>query len=289
MDLDKDLQEIDKLLAEREVPISARPLHAVMEFGKKHKISMPFTVSKHPQSVLPYPKEHENYTDYIRNWYDKKYGERIKHDFSPGKLALLIKNTPWQMNLPLVYGVVIPIMDVTLKNNHQNISRGPIEFNILTCIQNMTENFARELNEAELKYIFKRFMVGMDLCNDISDRYKKQFISQAHSDLLASVDYIMRGKPECGQSMWSSLQFCEKYIKAILADRGIDFPNIHILERLLNRLPNADINNYLRYIEKIQCSAGVRYGEEESNITQAIEAHEHAVDLVSKLKAYWIN
>lgn len=289
MNLNKDLQDIDELLSKREIPIYARPIHAVMEFGKKHKILLPLTPSNYPQEVLPYPKEYEKHTDYIHKWYDKKYGERIKHDFSPGKLTLLIKNIPWQMTLPLVYGAIIPIIDISLKNNHQNISRGPIEFNILTCIENMTQNLARELNETELKYISKRFIIGMYVCNDISDRYRKQFISQAHSDLLASVDYLMRGKLECGQSRWSSLQFCEKYIKAILVDRTIDFPNTHILSRLLNLLPDIDINNYLGYIGKIQCSAGIRYGEETSGVKQAIEAHENAVNLVLKLKGLWIN
>lgn len=212
MDLERDLQEIDNLLAERGIPISARPIHAIIEFGKKHKISMPITISKHLQSVLPYPKEHEKYTSYIHKWYDEKYGERVKHNYSPGKLALLIKNTPWQMTLPLVYGAIIPIMDVTLKSIPQNISRGSIQFNILTCIENMTQNSARDLNETELKYIFTRFITGMDVCNDLSERHNKQFISEAHSDLLASVDYLMRGKPECGQSRWSTLQFCEKNI-----------------------------------------------------------------------------
>lgn len=81
----------------------------------------------------------------------------------------------------------------------------------------------------------------------------------------------------------------KKYIKGILAHRTITFPNTHDLRRLLSLLPDIDINNYLTYIDKIQCSAGIRYGQEESDIKQAIEAHESAIDLVLKLKGLWIN
>lgn len=291
MDINNDIQDIDNQLAKKGIPISARPLHAVMEFGKKHKISLPLAAGPSivPDKDLPYPKENEKYTEFIHNWYDEVYGDRTKHDFSPGKIVLMIQNTPWQMNIPLVYGGIIPVMDISLEDKGSNkiSSKGLPEFNILTCIQNITKDFANRLNKPELTYIYKRFMIALDVCHDLKNRHGAKYMSQAHSDLLASVEHIMRGKPDFGQSIWSTLQFTEKYAKSLLTHHDIEFPYSHSMKKLLDLLPTQEEHDYSKFIEKIQCSHRVRYGEEKSNLTQAINAHEKAVDLVNNLRKHW--
>lgn len=291
MDINKDIQEIDNHLAEKGIPISARPIHAVMEFGKKHKISLPLAanLSVIPDKNLPYPIENEKYTAAIHNWYDKTYGNRTKHDFSLGKIVLMIQNTPWQMNIPLVYGGIIPIIDISLANRTSNkiTSKGLPEFNILTCIQNITKDFAGRLSNSELTYIYKRFMIALDVCHALRNRRGAQYMSQAHSDLLASVEHIMRVNPEFGQSRWSTLQLIEKYVKSLLVHHNIQFPYSHTIESLLNLLPIQEEHDYSQFIEKIQCSSRVRYGEEISNLTQAINAHENAMNLSNNLRKYW--
>ena len=74
----KNLEEIDDLFSESNVPIHQRSIKAVMEFGKRFKLSLPIVATGQNINHPDYPKQNEYITNAIHDWYDEKYGELLK-------------------------------------------------------------------------------------------------------------------------------------------------------------------------------------------------------------------
>ena len=73
-------------------------------------------------------------------------------------------------------------------------------------------------------------------------------------------------------------------MKSFLILKGATIPQTHNLTRIAQQaqlvgLPQIDIN----LLSKVQCSAGVRYGEEAIELTDAITAHHASLDIARVL------
>ena len=108
----KAMEEVDLILQQKDVKIYARSFHAVGELAKLLDIKedIPIVDRKDaPQIFTP-----EFIATHIHNWYEKRYGERLKTHMGPGSIAILIKGTPWEVRLPLIYGSVRFVCDTNL-------------------------------------------------------------------------------------------------------------------------------------------------------------------------------
>ena len=237
------MEEVDLILQQKDVKIYARSFHAVGELAKLLDIKedIPIVDRKDaPQIFTP-----EFIATHIHNWYEKRYGERLKTHMGPGSIAILIKGTPWEVRLPLIYGSVRFVCDTNLsyyRELPELSTNGEIPFcNVLLLIKDLPDSLAEELNNEEQYYIFEKIKSSLNALQSLSNHTKDPYITEAHVDLETAVNNLVGSNPHYGLSKWSSLQFTEKIIKSKLTKREIDFPNTHNLARLAEIARNNNV------------------------------------------------
>ena len=99
-------------------------------------------------------------------------------------------------------------------------------------------------------------------------------VREVQSDIDAAVHHVMNKPPHFGQSKWHSLQATEKILKVFLESRTVSYPRHHQLRGLaeLAEKANLPVLDH-RWLDEIQCSAGIRYGEELATLNEAFAAY----------------
>lgn len=280
----KLIKEIDEGFKKQNIPIFQRPLCAIREICIRQKISL---------NVVPYgPAVPGLYTGdslvaHVHEWYKKRYGDRLKIDFSPGSSAILIKGDPWKIKLPLLFGRAKFVFDPDLekfKEEPKTKINEPIIANPLNCIEKFTTEIAKSLSKQEMQELAQFFMLAFEILKSLVEIKRKPYIPEAKADLDSAVNNIFSSPPHYGQSKWASLQFTEKLFKCFLELKNVSFPKKHDLKKLSylaskNGLPAISPS----VIQDIQCPAGVRYGEIAVTLNEAILAHHSSLKVCSVL------
>jgi hypothetical protein len=139
------IEQVDEELKAEDIPISAREIHGWMRIAQKTGENLPF---------LGEPLENKftgsSLAGHISRWFRRRDGDRLKVDFSPGSVLLLLRGDLYLMlRLPRVYGAIVPIADrdpTPRPPLFQPISKGIPEFNVLDAISEL----APGLREARL-------------------------------------------------------------------------------------------------------------------------------------------
>jgi len=266
------IEEINASLIRDNVSIPLRPMSAISKFYVNHKIYAPVVPDGPP---IPGDYNGDSLSAHINEWYQKKYGDRLKINFSPGSAALLIRGDAWRIDFPLLYGKFRMAFDRDLQKPG----------NALRLIKGLTPEYAKSLSPNDLQEIARFFCLAFDAIQRLCEIARDPLIETARSDLISAVNNIFIQHPNYGQSKWASLQFSEKLLKCFIKKSGGNYPkrghNLKLLAKLavdkgLQILPTSIIN-------KIQCSARVRYGEEEVSLNDAIEAHHASLVICSVL------
>jgi len=285
----ESLEKIDNNFSLNDMPIHTRPIKAIIEFGKKHNISLPIVVSLHTHNHPEYPKDKEYITKLILDWYKLKYKNLLKCDFSPGKTIVKINNNLMIMRLPKINGSVEITWDAeNIGKNPANqiVKNGHANLNVIDLIIGLTQMLAKTVSKEDSVNIIKWFMLSMDVFEFINSFEENKLIQHTKSDLLSSVSYIERQNREYGESKWSCLQATEKYLKAIIEHKGNKFPKHHNLSDLA-KLADIATDRNLSLISSIQCTAGVRYGEEQVDVNSTFTAHRAALVLIFETMNQW--
>jgi len=126
------------------------------------------------------------------------------------------------------------------------------------------------------------FRHALDCMHAIEYIAGNPYVSEALSDIHASVRHIFAVPPHYGQSKWSSAQAAEKLLKSLLKVKGISFPFNHDIRGLAN-LARAGGMKPLEsgIVDQLQTRAAVRYGDESVSLVEAVSAH-HSSMLVGK-------
>jgi hypothetical protein len=213
-------------------------------------------------------------TQRIYKWYELRYGDRLKVNPSPGRMAFLIDNDVWVFKFPRIFGGVHFIASHTIKSNKMGIKGNPLIHNILDSIVGLPDGLRLSLTENQLYSFLKYFVLGYDVLSGLESFYKDSLISSAMADIEASVDHMISRDPEYGLSKWSSLQATEKVIKYAIKKVQGKFSKTHNLMHLEEEAKKCGIQiNISEMIKKIQCIPGIRYGQETCTLIQAIDAH----------------
>ena len=271
------MEEIDKKLTEQSVLIHQRPLHAIREVCMRFKIELEVA----PQgTAVPGVYRGNSLSLHVENWYKSKYGDRLEVIFSPGYAAILIKGNPYKIKFPLILGRVKLVFDPNIeKYNNLNITLPKL--NALLCIEGFTSNFARSLSRKEMFKIANFFASVLSTLQGLAEIKSISFIPEARADLDPAVSHIFSQPPHYGQSKWSSLQFTEKLIKSYLKLKGEKIPrkrhDLITLSALAEKNGLAPIPRDL--LKRIQCPAGVRYGEVPVTLKEAIDAHHASLSI----------
>ncbi len=267
-DFNRILESIDEELRNQNVPIFGREIEGWSKFCARYGVTL--------TNVDPITIE-------IWNWFRTRYGDKLKVDPSIGQLAILIRGDLFKVRFPLIYGTAEFICDPTYWGiSHQKrIDAGvPTTLNVLDFVEGLTEQYANNLTFGELQNIFDLYKFGFEAMLDIDEVSGSTFATQAKADIKATLSHLFSSPPNHGLSKWSSLQAVEKFIKAYIERRGNTPPFSHDLARLaaeaeLLGLPTISCDD----LAKIQCPAGVRYGQVPVSLNEAVEAHQAALSV----------
>lgn len=282
------MEDIDKELRRRDVPIDARPIHAIGEASKRLQIEIIGGPNLPPAVAGRY--DTLTLAAHISDWYQARYGDRLKIHLGPGSVALLIRGDPWRLVLPRIFGTVTVTCDPDLEKYKNepilNIGKRRQIPNILNCINDLPSGFAATLTDVECKEILDFFTSCLSCLQEMETIAGKPYLKEALADLDAAVSHIFTRPPQYGHSKWSSLQFVEKLLKSFLEQKGAKIPRHHKLTKIAQDAQAVGLeplNPHL--ISIVQCSAGVRYGEISVTLEEAIKAHHASLDLAKRLTA----
>jgi len=275
------MREVDQRLQKSEVSIHGRQIAALAEVASILGIS----IKGGPLTTGPIPGVYsgDSLSAHIFEWTEKRYGERLRVDFSIGQSVFLLRGAAWLIRFPLSYGKFVPLcvrdfsindVDLTVRIEEENKESKRPGRNLLRFVEDLPQTLAEELTNDELKSLCM-FIIESNYFFDKLDQLGKtnELARSAHVDLNTAADHCMSGASQYGQSRWAALQACEKMLKCFIASKGKPYPHIHKLSRLANiafplGLPKIDDD----LLAKVQCNAGIRYGKEKPKLAEVVNA-----------------
>lgn len=266
------IESIDAEMRQQNIPIHARPLRGAMRLADRLKIKL----------MLAPPDE---ITRLVSDWFKEKYGDRLKVDFSPGDLAFLLRNDLFRFKFPKIWGRFTVKAELESFNQRKmsfEAAKRPkyLEINPLHYIVDLTETYVRSLTLSELEEISKLFKWALDLFELIRAAASHNLVKEAMGDLHAAVANLFTIPPHYGQSKWASQQATEKLLKAYIEKKGKEPKHVHDIQKLADYAHSLGMVRFRSdEIEKIQCPAGVRYGDICVSLLETIEAHHASLNI----------
>jgi hypothetical protein len=280
------MEQIDQILKDNGIPIPSRPLRAVRDVSIRLKTEIIVA----PEPVPPIPGRYDRLTlaAHINSWYQTRYGDRLKIHFGPGSVALLIRGDPWKMVLPRILGSVNCNCDPDLEKDRKapRIMRSPqrLNYNVLCCIEDFPAGLASSLTENERLEILQFFVKAHESLQSIETISDKPYVGEAIADLQSASASILARPPQYGLSKWSSLQFVEKLLKSFLELKKAPIPKHHNVEKIAQFAKAYGLAlSDAALLASVQCTAGVRYGEVQVTLDEAVSAHHVSLDLGRQL------
>lgn len=268
------MEDIDREMIADNIKISARPLIAGLYVTKRYNISLnPIPPNRPPKKDCFDPLE---ISIRIHKWIEQRYGERTKVYFHTGRVVFPLRGDLYVIRCPKTYGTVRFVCDPnTAGDKRARIGKNkPPICNILDSIEDLTINFAKSLNAEEVIKITAAFISGMGAYMSLEAISDLDYVNEATGDLDAAVSHLTSNRPQAGLSKWASLQAVEKLVKAYISQKGEKIKRTHSLNRLFEQAKELGlIVPPQMYIDDVQCSAGVRYGETPVSVEDAVKAH----------------
>lgn len=270
------MEEVDSFLREAEIPIHARPIRGWSEISKTLKLGLSmFPRKDRPSADGVYIGD--DLTIRIFSWFDERYGNKLAVRAGPGRGAIMVRGDLWEVQFPKVYGTVEFFISAIDKSSDQEedlkLSRIP-RCNIMDEITDFPVGLAKSLISDELRAIADSFMAIYQSMDAVSKIQNLPMVNEIRSDIDSAVNHLLSNPPHYGLSKWSSLQAVEKSFKTFFSVKEIAFPKHHKLHELSKLAKENGLFAVEKsLIDKIQCSAGVRYGDVDVSKEEAYEAH----------------
>ena len=253
------LESIDRDVAAKGIPIPFRPMHGLGRFARHFGLTIDGKSALEAQ---------------ILAWFEARYGDRLVGCTLLGRLPVEIRGDIFYLSLAPALekepgGKVVPMLK-------WGISVG--------------ERLQASLTQAEWANIHDLLDMGQRAFSELAPHVCERVLSaDATHDLDIALDELLRPDgPRAGLSKWASLQAAEKSLKEFIRRHGSDPPKSHDIFELHDlavsygvpqmrglRLPEGEVLNL------VQCSAGVRYGEEAVSPHEAVGAYYGALIICS--------
>ncbi|MCF6189459.1 MAG: hypothetical protein L3J51_03185 [Cocleimonas sp.] len=284
----KLISKIDNQLNTDDVQIFQRPIQAFSEIttqiDKTQKVKF-FLTSK--ESIDENDFSADSIYAQVNKWYENRYGNLIRKHLGPGNHILMIKGEAWKVRLPLCFGRNQFIIGDSISEQKKRIKIPDgseiHRNNILTHIEHITDEIVRSLSDNEKEIILEEYMFGLNAIQSLRNIENQPYMEQAKNDYDVAVENIFSKFPNYNNSKWASLQFTEKTIKSKLKSNDIGFERNHDLITLSSRLSCLDITIPKNILKSIQCSAGVRYGEQNVKKIDALLAIRCSLDVYTRV------
>jgi hypothetical protein len=271
-ELEKALIEIDGEMRLENINIPARPLVAFSKLSSRYHIEIEL------RSELG---------DRINNWFENLYGDRLKPGWSLGATVIVISGDIYKVRIPLMFGTSGFVFDSGPLERKTIVNGREVTLsNIPKHVEGLTPARVQSMTTSECNEVVTIFGKAAVAWSTLASVKFQDFMSEAKADLETSVEHLLSKSPQFGLSRWSSLQAVEKLLKAYIKERGGTVRTIHKLPDLAGEAEGMGLTAIDRTVlASIQCSAGVRYGEESSTMQEAVAAHWAAIQLCSDIAA----
>ena len=276
------MREIDAGLVRDGVPISARPIRAVMAVGTRFKVALPLVPA--PSGAPAELARHNALVRNIQAWYDTVYGERTKIDFSMGSVVVVIDGDLNVLRLPRLYGTARFVVSRQFTKRPTVFSREPAVCNVLQLVQNLSEAKAASLSDEALRHVIEMFALGFEAHDVLEASQSHELIRVARGDVQTAVNNLMDRGNRFAELKWASLQAAEKTLKGAIALEGAKYEFTHSLSGLCEQLEGLGIKfEWSDLTAQIQCSPQIRYGSQSCSRDDALSAHQASLRLVAVL------
>lgn len=279
------MEEIDRGLKSDNVPIHARQILGWTRVCQRLNLSLPM-VGQPVAGIYSGP----SLSGHIKDWYDSRYGDRLKIDFSVGYIPIAILEDLYLVRLPLVLGAAQIFIDRSPRPTSaqlNNFSRNAARSNILDWIADLTDQTRTCLSDADLDEIFHTCITAFEQANRWHNG-DKQLSDALAGDLKLSATQAIEGN--FGLSRWHSLQAAEKATKAFIRKFGENPPFTHDLNKLTKQAEKfGSITFAPKDVIAANCSAGVRYEGDTSSQAQALSANQAARRMCFAVTSHWEN
>ena len=249
------LEEIDITLRDRDIAIQQRPVEAAVEFSERTGIYQPlFSGTLDKQGKQTYP-------DRIYEWYDRRYGDRLKVNMSPGSTVILIKEEPWKVVFPRIYGQVL--------------------FDLSKCIEGIPQQLLTSLSPDEKETLKSTAIERMDIAHGLdAHSINIPLLRKAMQDLSEGVSHLCSAPRDLSQAKWCFSQAGEKAIKGFIESQGKKFAKTHNLKNLEARARWCGLEQIpTTTLEALICPGGARYLTFLCSQHEAIVAHDAAYEV----------
>jgi hypothetical protein len=248
-------------------------MHAMMAYSQRYGLNMRMALGE--ETGTPGNYSDEKADAHIRDWFDRRYGTRQNVDIAYGWSVLLVRDDPWRLRLPVIFGTVKCVVERDL-SRHSGPTLGvrtPPTLNILSQVEGMTQELAYRLSDHERSEILSQFVFSLDCIKAIDELRDKPYASEIKADVDTAIAQIFATPAHYGQSKWASSQAAEKLLKSFLKTRNVAFDRNHNIKRLAEdaRTLGAALSD--ESIASVSISPGVRYGEIAVSLSEAIDAH----------------
>lgn len=227
----------------------------------------------------------------VHAWYSDHYGNAMKVDFSPGTFLVVVNANLWRIRLPMIMGEGVVVVDRDLSKVQQNtVGRDQAIHNALSSVEGLTQPMANKLTDRELVFFHRAFMHGWQAIMTFDSLRGHPLFAHAKADFRHSVEAISSGR-EYGKARWEAAQCAEKLLKGFLARAGQAYPtnagkghdHVH-LGKLLDEKLGIHVDE--RILSTLKTSPAVRYGEEASSLSQAMDSHSALLALLRILGSH---
>jgi hypothetical protein len=274
------MEEIDRELASEGIKITARPFMAGLRITERYDIVLNACPPRRPPKANSF--EPLEISIRVHDWVEKRYGQKINVPFNIGRTVMPLRGDLYFINFPITYGRVRFICDsYSFGQARETIGIDvPPTCNIVDLVEDFTPDFARSLTAEEALKIGIAFVNGMGAFSALRAVNDVKYVTEAIGDFDAAVFHLMEHLPQAGLSKWATLQAVEKLIKAYISQKGGTFGRTHSLHTLADQAVGFGLPAPPKqYLDDVQCSAGVRYGEVAVTVDEAVKAHHVSLEL----------
>lgn len=276
------MEWVDGRLRSEGAPIVARPLRAesilAVELGE--------------QFVHPYPRRPPTEGSYrgndltirVNDWFDARYGERLKMDLSPGSAVVLIRGDPWLMRFPRFWGSWDIVTEDPPDDRGEGVHRigrlgdPPAKYNCIRSVVDLPGGLRSALHLRERAELLVNFREFLDAFHSLHELRSSELVRQARADVDAAVGHLLGPGSNPALSKWSSLQAAEKMLKEFIRARGQQFRQTHQLIPLLEHAERLGLPGIPPHIlQKVQCGPAIRYGGVAVDVAEAVAAHHESL------------